>query len=116
MAVTAEEITSRFSEFCSVDKDKIVAAIAQAEGCINRDQWGENRANEAVLYLASHFLVTNPRGSGDEPGARTAEGEGQLSASYSVAAWMQGPFASTAYGRMYLELRRTAFPERFTVT
>ncbi len=113
MAVTPAQIKARFEQFCDTDADKVTAAIAQAEGCINRGQWGENRADEAALYLAAHFLIVNPQGSDAAPGPRTTESEGQISAAYAIGDELKSVFGSTGYGRHYLELRRTAFPERF---
>lgn len=114
MTVTADQIKTRLPEFCDVDPDKITQALAQADGCINRPQWGENRADEATIYLTGHFLIFLAEGSALDPGAKTSESEGQLSAAYAVNKGAQeSVYGSTSYGRHYLELRRTAWPERF---
>jgi hypothetical protein len=114
VTVTVTTITDRFCELCDADGDKLAAALAQAECMINRTQWGETLADEATIYLAAHFYTVNKQGSGADPGVRTAESEGQISASYAVSKDAQSSiYGTTAYGRQYLELRRTAFPARF---
>jgi hypothetical protein len=114
VAVTVADVKARLTEFCDVDPDKLTAALAQADGCINRPQWGENRADEATIYLTGHFLIFMAEGSDLAPGAKTSESEGQLSAAYAVNKGAQeSVYGSTSYGRHYLELRRTAWPERF---
>ena len=114
MAVTIKIIRDRLPEFCKVDKDKIQAAITAAEGCINSDQWGVKRAAEGAIWLTGHLLLLMQEGSGLDAGPVTSEREGGLSISYAVSeGFKESSYGATSYGRQYLELRRTAFPERF---
>lgn len=113
MAVTVAQVKTALPEFCNVDNAVVQLAIDQADECINRPEWGENRADIATKYLAGHFLIFLDKGNALPPGQVTSEAEGQLRASYAVdASAKRSTFESTAYGRQYLELRRTAFPSR----
>ena len=115
MAVTVGDITTKLPQFCGVSNDLIQLALDMAESCINREQWGENRADLATLFLTGHNLILLQQGDGMASGAKTAESEGQISASYAVSTEASDSvYGSTAYGRQYLELRRTAFPCRCT--
>lgn len=113
MAVTVSDIKEKLPEFCSVDNQDVVLCLAQAEDCINRDAWGENRADMGVLYLTGHLLLLREKGSGLDAGPKTAESEGQISASYAASqGFTDSVYGATVYGRHYLELRRTAWPSR----
>jgi hypothetical protein len=114
MAVTVQTIRDRLPEFCKVDNQIIAAAIASAEACINAPQWGANRADEAAIWLTGHLLLVMQEGSGLNAGPVTSESEGGLSIGYAVSdAFKESAYGATSYGRQFLELRRTAFPERF---
>jgi len=113
MAITVQTIRDRLPEFCDTDNDLIQSAITQAEGCINTPEWGENRAEEAAIYLAGHFLAARSKGNALASGPIASQSEGSLSVSYAVSdAFKNSVYGSTAYGRMFLELRRTAWPSR----
>jgi hypothetical protein len=114
MAVTVQTIRTRLPEFCAVDNQIIAAALASADACINRAQWGENRADEGTIWLTGHLLVHLAEGSALNSGPITSEREGGLAIGYAVSeAFKDSAYGSTSYGRQFLELRRTAFPERF---
>jgi len=111
--VTVQDIRDRLPEFCNLDNQDIEKAIAAAACYINTEQWGENRAREATIYLAGHFLVFMVTGNSLASGPISSMGEGALSVSFSVSTvFTDSAFGSTAYGRQFLELRRTAFPCR----
>lgn len=112
--VTAQDIRSRLPEFCKLDNLVIEAAILAASGCINETQWGPKRADEATIYLTGHVLLFVDDGSDLPAGPVNSEREGGISIGYAVSqAFTDSAYGSTSYGRQYLELRRTAFPERF---
>lgn len=114
MAVTVQQIRDRLPEFCKADNQIITAALASAVGCINADQWGAARADEGTVWLTGHLLVFLKAGSAMNTGPVTQEREGGLSIAYAVGeAFKESAYGSTPYGTMFLELRRTAFPERF---
>ena len=114
MAVTAADIKTRLPEFCDVDQKIIDVALLSAEDCINRPQWGEKRADLAVVYLAGHLLKFTIEGSELDAGPLTSEREGAVAVSYAVGdAFKDSAYGSTVYGRHYLQLLNGAFPERF---
>ncbi len=114
MPVTVQNIRDRLPEFCKVDNQIIAAALASADACINRTQWGTSRADEGTIWLTGHLLLHLEDGSGLNAGPVTSEREGGLSIGYAVSeAFKESAYGATSYGRQYLELRRTAFPERF---
>jgi hypothetical protein len=116
MAVTVQTIKTRLPEFERTDNGIIEAQLEAAQNCINREQWGENRADEGTIYLTGHFLKFLEEQSGLDSGPVTAEREGGIAVSYAVADDAKNSvYGSTVYGRHYLELRRTAFPERFVL-
>lgn len=114
MAVTVQTIRTRLPEFCKTDNQIITAALASAVACINATQWGTNRADEGTVWLTGHLLLVMQEGSGLNAGPVISESEGGLSIGYAVSdAFKESAYGATTYGRQYLELRRTAFPERF---
>lgn len=114
MAVTVQNIRDRLPEFCKVDNQIIAAVLAAADACINRTQWGTKRADEGTVWLTGHLLLHLQDGSGLNSGPVSSEREGGLSIGYAVSeAFKESAYGATSYGRQYLELRRTAFPERF---
>jgi len=113
--VTVSTIRDRLPEFCSLDNQDIDRAIVAAGCYINATQWGENRAREGLIYLTGHFLFFNRKGNALPSGPIASMGEGGLSVSFSVSTiFTDSSFGSTAYGRQFLELRRTATPCRCT--
>jgi hypothetical protein len=111
--VTVQTIRDRLPEFCKLDNQDIEKAITAASCYINTEQWGENRAREGLIYLTGHFLVFTGRGNALPSGPIASMGEGGLSVGFSVSTvFTDSAFGATAYGRQFLELRRTAMPCR----
>lgn len=116
MAVTVSDVKNRLPEFCTVDNSIVALVLQAAEDCVNRVQWGEKRADQGVIFLVGHLLKLHADGSGLAGGPVSSESEGAISVSYAVsAAYSESAYGATVYGRHYLELRRTTFPERFSL-
>ena len=117
MAVDSSTIRTRLPEFADTTDptDALIdTALAAAVACINRVEWGANRADEGTIWLTGHFILVMQKGSALASGPVTSEREGDLAASYGVGESFQNSvYGTTVYGRQYLELRRTAFPNRF---
>ena len=102
MAVTKDDIKTRFPEFASYSDAKLDAAIADAELQVNRNIFGA-KADLAVIYMAAHSLaVSNVQQSG---GAIQSQKVGDLSITYAGAGAGQG-ILSTGYGNLYFNLRK----------
>ncbi len=114
MTVTVKIIQDRLPEFCKLDKSVLALMLAAAEGCINRAAWGENRADEATIYLTGHLLTARKEGSGLAAGPVSQMREGPLSVTFMVGGkFAESVYGSTSYGRHYLELRSTVIAPRF---
>lgn len=87
-------------------------ALAQAVNRTNTIAWG-SKADDATLYLAAHIATIMKNGSATPAGPVTSEAVGSVSRSYGVSlVAARENYASTVWGRMYLELRSTLFVPR----
>lgn len=112
MSVTASQLKARLTEFASTLDATVTSAIDEAERRTNRDAWA-GKADDAVLYLAGHILKVWALQSGTPAGAVMSESVGPISRTYATSpVTSRENLATTAWGRMYLELRQTLFVPR----
>lgn len=111
MAYTAPvlaEFRARFPDFEATDA-AINFALADAGNLVDIS-WLERDYATAILFLAAHWLTVLSGDGADAPGQITAESFGPLSVSYADNGGTGSEFATTGYGRRYLELRKGNFP------
>jgi hypothetical protein len=111
MAVSPATFKEILPEFAEVPSPRVQVFLDMAALSINVSAWG-NKADMGQTYLAAHYLKTaDETAAGDAAaGPVTQEAVGQVSASYQVGeAFSDSEYGSTAYGRRYLELRKTVF-------
>lgn len=112
MAITANDIKSRFPEFCSQKDARIDALISEAGRRINDAAWAGKR-DDGAAYLTAHLLVFTGDGSTHDAGPVTSEKTISTSATYGVGSGLQDDaLGSTSFGRYYMSLRRTVFAAR----
>ena len=98
------------------DTADVQPSIDQAERRTNRIQWGV-KADDGVTYLVCHMLTIKKqiaKAGAQAKGALTSQTVGPVSRSFSVAAppFTDQWFASTEYGKAFVELRSTIVPDR----
>jgi hypothetical protein len=94
-----------FPEFADIDDTIVQIAIDQAGQFVD-DTWGTSE-DDAIMYLAAHFIATAQMTS--ESGGRlvTAERIGQISVNYASAMAVEGktggvdPLSTTSYGLIF---------------
>ena len=106
MAITKDDVVTRFAEFASISDAQWTVVLADAALRVSRPAWGA-KADLATIYMAAHLLgsahpelVPNGRVT-----RRSLDG---TSYSYAVAeqAASADELDSTPYGRLYKGLRR----------
>lgn len=108
------------SIFASVTSGQFSTAIDCAELYIDEDVWNAEkpgRATKGCAYLAAHLLKEGMEGGDGPAGPVTGESAGGLSISFAAMTGKltESAFASTSFGRMYLELRRLVPSTPFTL-
>ncbi len=116
MAITVQDITTRFPEFASLDPARIQSAINEAGRSHNAIEWGP-KSDDGLAYFTAHLLAKFGPDSGacseDGPGPVTSEREGQVAVSYAISSKSkESDLGSTKYGRYYLRLQGTLFVRR----
>lgn len=113
MAVTPADFKAIATQYSSETDDTINGVINRAERRVNRTAWGDEKADEGVIYLAAHLLTQDKEQDEAAPGPETQQSSGNARRAYQVPPpFAKYPEASTAWGRRYLELRQTVFADR----
>lgn len=105
--ITAIQLKARFpSAFDSLSDDFLNLIIAEACEVILESKWGASY-DRGLLYLTAHLASTDSApGSSGAAGPVTSKRIGDVSVSYgSAASVSSSDYASTTYGRRFLELR-----------
>jgi hypothetical protein len=112
MSVTPAELKAKLTEFSSTDDNTVQSALDEAERRTNRDAWGV-KADDGVTYLAGHLLKAYALQSAMQPAAVQSETVGPIERTFAVSLTSSANnLNTTAWGRMYLELRATLFVPR----
>lgn len=99
------DLTSRFTEACGVAADQRKTALDDACNEINLDRYREASVRAHCL-VAMHYLVLSGAVAGGESGVVTRAKMGEIEAQYGGAfAGVDPYFATTIYGRQFLQLR-----------
>lgn len=103
---TASQLKKMFEEFEDESNSKIKLYLDLAEKCIGTSKFG-NKRDEAVLFLAAHFLAKTGMGEG-ATGSITKEKVGDLEVTYSnaMAQGSGAEYQTTPYGQMFWQLLR----------
>lgn len=132
---TVAEIKAKFPAFANIADATVDAAIAEAAGFVDQDEWREADYKPAISYLAAHLLTIGgalmSAASGAE-GAATLLQSGIISEmrvddvvvksgvaqsqqpSRSGSGAAKSPLASTEFGKQFLEYsKRNIVPFRF---
>lgn len=112
MSASLDLFRTLIPAYASVPDATVEAFITQAATRFTASAWGAVYV-EAVVYVAAHLIATTP-GLGVAVGAapgqvtgRSVDGVSQSYAAARVADEADEDWASTVYGRRYLQLRRS---------
>ena len=111
MAITNADIINVAPELVSVSTGRIDSFIAFAAPYVNINIWGE-KADFAHSLLTAHLLTLSNKGGATNV---TSEKVGDLSVSYADPTADQG-LESTAYGSMFVQLRKSLLISPIVVT
>ena len=105
---TDEDLLIYAPDVSSVSASLRELALEDAEAMIDA-RWYGNKTRRAHAMLAAHYLTLQGLVSGGEGGVPSSKSAGDISVSYAVTALPAGDslFATTKYGRMFLELTKT---------
>ena len=112
---TVADFRARFPSFATTSDEEIQIAIDDASDMVD-ETWLEKDFQKAILFLAAHYLTISSAevagAIGDEQ-TIASESFGPISVSYAKTETGSGngsSFATTGYGRRYLELLGLNFP------
>ena len=110
-----DKFLALFDEFTGVPGPKLDLYLQLAAQQLSQRRWGANW-EFAVCYLAAHVLVSGGGNAGSQSGSGGAAGGaltqvqvGDLSKSFTAVgdtAARDNTYMTTAYGRMFIQLRR----------
>lgn len=111
MSITSTDVLNIAPEFSTENVSRINIFIAHAALFINRTTWGD-KADVAHAYLTAHFLKSSPSSSGAAlaVGPVVMEKVGDLQRHYGTASNSNSTvidYTSTAYGRIFEQMKRT---------
>lgn len=108
MAISSATVLLVAPEFSAEAVDRINAFIEFAKPYIERSVWGV-KADHAHALMTAHFLATSPATGMAKGGPVSQEKVGDLSTMYAVNAAKPDSLATSAYGRLLVQLRRTLY-------
>jgi hypothetical protein len=112
VAATRADLRARATEFAATADATVDLALADALSQINTTNWG-SKAFLGQIYLACHFLKVWELQSAAPAGPVSQRKDGDLSESYAVSKPVSvEDYSSTAWGRLYINLRSTVFSVR----
>lgn len=109
---TTDEFSTKFPELGDAEYSQVAALIAEAARYVD-DSWREADYQDAILYLAAHWLLSSA--SPDQSGAIQSESFGPISVSYATVATDDTALLATHYGHRFVELRHGNFPRVMVV-
>lgn len=106
MAVQPNEVkkVALDGAFDSLTNSQIKIYLDMATNCVDETVWGK-KADDAIKLLTAHYLTLASRGGNS--GSVTSEKVGDLQKSFSNAQTDDSELATTSYGQMYLQMRKT---------
>lgn len=120
MAVTPASVVETAPELASEDPARIQRFIDIAKPYVNLNTWGAAKYDYALELFTAHLLTTaltsTTTGGSSGGGLVTSEKVGDLSIGYAVAAAAPDTLATTKYGSLFLQLRRTLLITPIVVT
>lgn len=106
MATTVAQVQQVASEFASTSDEIIQSYIDIAANYVSLAYWGEDRFNYIHALMTAH-LMKQVLGGGSGTGPVTSERLGDISVSYAASASAADELASTCYGALITQLRRS---------
>jgi hypothetical protein len=101
---------ARFPELeAGTDTDVLDLIIAEAARTVD-ETWLEQDYQDAIMYLAAHWLRSGGASATQSGGAIKSETFGPISRTYESLATSTSALGATQYGRRFMELRRSNFP------
>lgn len=113
MTITPAQVKSRFPEFITTCEIRVQSLIDETYRRLNMGYFG-GKADDAAIFMVAHFLSLHESGSGAASGPATTVKVGPLSRTTSFVPdlFKKNLLGTTAYGRMYLDLRSTLIGRR----
>jgi len=105
MAVTPKDVknVALSGEFDDLKNSAIQIYLDMAVRCVDETVWGD-KADDAIKLLTAHYLTLATREGASGP--VTSEKVGDLQTNYGQSQ-SDSELASTSYGTMYLQMKKT---------
>ena len=108
MPHTAADLKTRFPAFAAVADDTVNYWIADAENLVGTN-WPYPDRDIGIVTLAAHNMASIGLGNGTAPQGVTSFKSGTFSVQMSDKAASATGYASTIYGRQYLDMCQRLF-------
>jgi len=108
MPHTAADLKTRFPAFAAVADDTVNYWIADAENLVGTN-WPDPDRDIGIVTLAAHNMASIGLGNGTAPQGVTSFKSGTFSVQMSDKAASATGYASTIYGRQYLDMCQRLF-------
>lgn len=104
VTVTVDDVIERIPALDGQD-DQIELILPEALRCVGED-WDEDDAKLAVIYMTAHLLQAEEGASDGTGQAISSESFGPMSVSYATPSEQTSDYKSSEWGRRYLRLLR----------